>query len=175
MKRYFTNISMGIWTILVGMWITLKHLPTHAVTVQYPDERLPIPERARNRLYVNIDDCIGCDQCSTICPVDCIFIEKFKAAPTDNLGTTSGGRKKRLYVSRFDIDVAKCCFCGLCTYPCPTNCIVMTNVFEYSEYDRTNLIYQFSTMTSFEIDQAKARSVKAEKAAAQSQNRTQQL
>src|SRR4030042_1461489 len=125
MVQYFKNIYLGIWTISVGMRITLRHLFTRAVTVQYPDARLPIPDRARNRLYVNIDDCIGCDQCSMACPVDCITIETIKSTPVDNLGTTSTGQKKRLWVSRFDIDIAKCCFCGLCVPPCPTACITM--------------------------------------------------
>ncbi len=155
MIQYFKNIYLGIWTILVGMRITLKHLFTRAVTVQYPDARLPIPERARNRLYINIDDCIGCDQCAMACPVDCITIETIKSAPTDNLGTTSTGQKKRLWVSRFDIDIAKCCFCGLCVPPCPTECIKMTDVYEYSEYDRSDLIYRFSRMAPAEIEQAR--------------------
>ena len=30
----------------------------------------------------------------------------------------------------FDIDMAKCCYCNLCTYPCPTECIYMTPSFE---------------------------------------------
>jgi len=166
MKQYFKNIYLGIWTILVGMRITLRHLFTRAVTVQYPDARLPVPDRARNRLYVNIDDCIGCDQCSMACPVDCITIEAIKSTPADNLGTTSTGHKKRLWVSRFDIDIAKCCFCGLCVPPCPTECITMTAAYEYSEYDRLNLLYRFSRMTPAEIETAKGKAADAEKEAA---------
>jgi NADH-quinone oxidoreductase subunit I len=166
MKQYFKNIYLGIWTILVGMRITLRHLFTRAVTVQYPDARLPVPDRARNRLYVNIDDCIGCDQCSMACPVDCITIETIKSTPTDNLGTTSTGQKKRLWVNRFDIDIAKCCFCGLCVPPCPTDCIKMTTVYEYSEYDRSNLIYSFSRMAPAEIEMARSKAAEAEKEAA---------
>ncbi|MGB9773902.1 MAG: NuoI/complex I 23 kDa subunit family protein [Bacteroidota bacterium] len=150
MKQYFKNIFLGVWTILVGMKVTLRHLFIPAVTIQYPDERRPIPERSRNRLYVNIDDCIGCEQCANACPVDCITIETVKALPGEDLGTTSTGHKKRLWVTRFDIDIAKCCFCGLCVPPCPTECIVMTDVFEFSEYERSRLIYSFSAMTEAE-------------------------
>ena len=74
MGTYFGNIWRGIVTILIGMGVTWRHLFTPAVTIQYPDVKVKLPERARNRLYVNMDDCIGCDQCSMACPVDCITI-----------------------------------------------------------------------------------------------------
>src|SRR5574341_1978810 len=108
-KEYFWDIFKGVWTVLVGMKVTFLHLFTPAVTIQYPDVKLKLPERARNRLYVNIDDCIGCDQCSMACPVDCITIETIKSTPDQDLGTTSTGNKKRLHVPKFDIDIAKCC------------------------------------------------------------------
>jgi NADH-quinone oxidoreductase subunit I len=157
MGRYFKNIWEGVVTVLIGMRITWRHLFTPAVTIQYPDVKLKLPERARNRLYVNMDDCIGCDQCSMACPVDCITIETLKSTPDVDLGLTSVGTKKRLYVPTFDIDIAKCCYCALCVYPCPTECIKMTDVYEFSEYERTNLIYNFSVMTPAEIDAAKAK------------------
>jgi NADH-quinone oxidoreductase chain I len=151
MKQYFKDIFASIWTILIGMKVTFKHLFVPAVTIQYPDVKLKLPERARNRLYVNIDDCIGCDQCSMACPVDCITIETVKSLPTDDLGITSTGHKKRLWVTRFDIDIAKCCYCGLCVPPCPTECIVMTDVYEFSEFDRRHLIYNYSAMTPAQV------------------------
>lgn len=157
MKEYFKNIFTSIWSVLLGMKVTFKHLFVPAVTIQYPDVKLKLPERARNRLYVNIDDCIGCDQCSMACPVDCITIETVKSLPTDDLGVTSTGHKKRLWVTRFDIDIAKCCYCGLCVQPCPTECIVMTDVYEFSEFDRRNLIYNFSRMTPEEVADVKAK------------------
>jgi len=168
MKEYLRNTWLAIWTILIGMKVTFKHLFEPAVTIQYPDVRIPLPSRARNRLYVNIDDCIGCDQCARACPVDCIQIDTVKALPTDDLGTTSNGKRKALWVTNFTIDIAKCCFCQLCVFPCPTECIKMTDVYEYSEYERENLIYQFSALTPAEAQEKKANYEKflAEKQAA---------
>jgi len=157
MQQYFQNIWDGILTVLIGMKVTWRHLFTPAVTIQYPDVRLQLPDRARNRLYVNMDDCIGCDQCSMACPVDCITIETIKSTPDVDLGLTSVGTKKRLYVPRFDIDIAKCCYCGLCVPPCPTECIKMTDVYEFSEYDRDALIYNFAVMSPETIAEAKAK------------------
>jgi len=163
MRQYFKDIFQGIWTVLVGMKITFKHLFTPAVTIQYPDVKLKLPERARNRLYVNMDDCIGCFQCDMACPVDCFKIETIKSLPTEDLGMTSTGQKKRLWVTQFDIDIAKCCYCGLCVYPCPTECIKMTDVYEFSEFDRHNLIYNYAAVTPAEVVDIKARAAEYEK------------
>jgi NADH-quinone oxidoreductase subunit I len=157
MSSYFRDVYDGLVTVLIGMKVTWKHLFTPAVTIQYPIVKPKLPDRARNRLYVNIDDCIGCDQCSMACPVDCIKIETIKSTPDVDLGLTSKATKKRLYVPRFDIDIAKCCYCGLCVFPCPTECIKMTDVYEFSEFDREKLIYSFAVMTPAEADQAKSR------------------
>lgn len=148
MSGYFKGIQEGLGTAVKGMSIVMKHLLKPKVTRQYPnpEDRFQLPERARNRLYVNMDDCIGCDQCSRACPVNCITIDTAKAVAGENIGTTSNGKKKSLWVTRFDIDIAKCCYCGLCVYPCPTECIIMTDVYEFSEYDRVNLIYNYATM-----------------------------
>jgi NADH-quinone oxidoreductase chain I len=165
-KEYFNGVYVGVKTALIGMKITVSHLFTPAVTIQYPTQKMKLPERARNRLYVNMDDCIGCDQCSMACPVDCITIETIKSTPEDNLGVTSTGQKKRLHVPVFDIDIAKCCYCGLCVPPCPTECIKMTDVYEFAEFDRHNLIYSFATMTPAEIETARAKAKKMEEEAA---------
>lgn len=163
MNKYFSDIFKSVWSVLVGMKVTFRHLFTPAVTIQYPDVKLKLPERARNRLYVNMDDCIGCFQCDIACPVDCITIETVKSLPTEDLGITSTGHKKRLWVTQFDIDIAKCCYCGLCVYPCPTECIVMTDVYEFSETNRHDLIYNYVTVTKGEVVEIKARAAEHEK------------
>jgi len=155
MKQYLKNSFDGIWTVLVGMKVTFKHLFKPAVTIQYPDVKLPMADRARNRLYVNMDDCIGCDQCARACPVNCITIDTVKSLPTDDLGITSNGKKKALWVTKFDIDIAKCCYCQLCVFPCPTECIYMTDVYEFSEFEREDLLYKFATLTDTEVSEKK--------------------
>ena len=174
MKTYFKNIYDGLYTVLVGMKITFKHLFTPSVTIQYPVIKPQMADRVRNRLYVNMDDCIGCDQCSRACPVSCITIETVKGLPTDDIGKTSQGKKKALWVTQFDIDIAKCCFCQLCVFPCPTECIYMTDSYEYAEFERNNLIYNFVTLTPDEIKEKKANFAKfeAEKAAAKAAPKT---
>jgi len=152
---YFNDIYRSVSSAMIGMRITIKQMVSPTVTLQYPHVKKQMPDRVRNRLYMNFDDCIGCELCAKACPVDCIEIEVMKAPPTESLGETSTGQKKRIYVTKFDIDIAKCCYCGLCVYPCPTECLKMTDVYEFSEYNRNNLIYNFGTMSPSEIETAK--------------------
>ncbi len=137
-------------------------------TIQYPHQKLPVPEVGRYQLDVEMDDCIVCDLCAKICPVDCIEIESIKA--TEAIGQTSDGTVKRLYAAKFDIDMAKCMYCGLCTVVCPTECIVMTDQYDRSVTRMNDLIYQFSDMPAeeaqekrqaFEKQQAEKQAAKA--------------
>ena len=120
-------------------------------TLQYPHETLPVPDRGRYKLHNEIDDCIVCDKCANVCPVDCIEIEAIKS-PTP-IGQTSNGMTKRLYAAKFDIDMAKCCFCGLCTTVCPTACLTMTPEYDYSVFDYAEHKISFATMTPEEIQE----------------------
>lgn len=133
-------------SIFTGMGVTLRHLFGPSVTLQYPDERYELPENSRAKLYVNIDDCIGCNLCARACPVNCIDIETVISTSDVDLGKTSTGNPKRFWLTKFNIDMAKCMYCDLCVHPCPTHCIYMVPEYEYSEFDRTNLVYHFSNL-----------------------------
>jgi formate hydrogenlyase subunit 6/NADH:ubiquinone oxidoreductase subunit I len=171
---YFKDIQTGIRTTLKGLSLTLRHLRNATkrrtpegvasanyfdlqnglVTLQYPHEQLPIPDNGRYRLRNEIDDCIVCDKCAKICPVDCITIDAIKA--TEEVGRASDGSPIRLYAAKFDIDMAKCCYCGLCTVVCPTECLTMDKKFDYSEFELGKLTYNFSNLTSEQADEKRA-------------------
>ncbi len=179
MAEYLHGIWATISTMFIGLGITWKHMMRIRkgnVTLQYPEEKWPRPERnigfdfsnyniIRSQLHQDIDDCIGCMKCARACPVDCITIEIVKVPKGTDIGTTSNGTKKRLLVKRFDIDMSECMYCNLCTYPCPESCIYMTGGpnsekhpldYEFSEYNRENLIYKFATVTPEEIERLTA-------------------
>ncbi len=176
----------GFLTAVKGLFLTVRHLfaarkarttldirdenyfkqQEGVTTVQYPKQKMPIPEVARYQLEVEIDDCIVCDLCAKACPVDCIDIQSIKSS--EAIGKTSDGSVKRLYPAKFDIDMAKCMYCGLCTVVCPTECITMTNQYDRSTQKLTDLIYGFSDMSDNEVQQRKEEWTKfqAEKEAA---------
>ncbi len=82
MDKYIRNIYKGVYTILVGMRITMRQFFEPNVTHQYPYQHefekkqnvREIPKGYRGQLYNRIEDCIGCKKCELICPVDCITI-----------------------------------------------------------------------------------------------------
>ena len=119
-------------------------------TVLYPYEEIPVPDIGRYMLHNEIEDCIVCDKCAKICPVDCIDIEPIRSV--EEFGKTSDGTSKRIYAARFDIDMAKCCFCGLCTTVCPTECLVMTPEYDVPVIDLTKLNFGFGNMSEAEAD-----------------------
>src|SRR3982750_3294940 len=103
------KVIKGFTTTITGLGITLRHFFASSAkrkvvpissenyfhqlegtnTIQYPKQELPIPEVGRYQLDVEIDDCIVCDLCAKVCPVDCISIDSIKA--TELIGHTSDG------------------------------------------------------------------------------------
>ncbi len=162
---YFFDLKRGIKTTVKGMSLTLKHLlgarkfkVSHNiqdadyftqvngnVTLQYPHQTLEIPENGRYQLDIEIDDCIVCDKCAKVCPVDCIEIEAIKSP--ELIRNASDGSPVRLYPARFDIDMAKCCFCALCTTVCPTECLTMNGEYDYCVTDVSMLNFAFSNLS----------------------------
>jgi formate hydrogenlyase subunit 6/NADH:ubiquinone oxidoreductase subunit I len=126
-------------------------LQNGVVTIQYPQETIAIPDNGRYRLHNEMDDCIVCDKCVKVCPVDCIEIEPIRAIT--EVGRASDGSPIRLYAARFDIDMAKCCYCGLCTTVCPTECLTMTKTFDYSELDVRDMVYNYTNLSPEEADE----------------------
>ena len=144
MLTYFKDVWEGFWTVLVGMKITWRHLFTQKVTLQYPEEKWQLPPKSRMRLFMKYEDCIGCGQCARACPVDCIYIKTDKRPATAPAIWAADGTPIKLDTKLFDIDMSLCCYCNLCTYPCPTNCIYMTPEYEFATTNLTNHLYHFA-------------------------------
>ncbi|MEO9485061.1 MAG: 4Fe-4S binding protein [Ekhidna sp.] len=170
---YLGNISNAIATTWKGMKLSIQyffqarkgrkkewvgednyfHKANGTFTVQYPHEQIPVPDHGRYQLHNEIDDCIVCDKCAKVCPVDCIDIEPIRSPEV--FGQTSDGTPLRIHAAKFDIDMSKCCFCGLCTVVCPTECLTMTNEFDFSTTDILDHNFSFSKMTDQEISEKK--------------------
>src|SRR5438477_7763850 len=123
---YARNVRDTAKSFWEGMSVTLSYMFRKPITSQYPDRMsVPvhhtIPARYRGFLEVDMDICTACLACERACPIECIKIDAKKDKET-----------RRLVMSRFDIDIAKCMFCGLCSEPCPTSAISHTPHFEAS-------------------------------------------
>lgn len=106
-------------------------------TIQYPEEKLPVPEEFRYIPFLvyeegengeKIDRCTSCGICAKVCPPQCIWIVRTNDPKT--------GRPVP-EPEDFFIDVDICMNCGLCAEYCPFDAIKMDHDFELALYDRS--------------------------------------
>ena len=102
---------------------------TGVFTVQYPEERLKLPEAFRNFPILLYDDetghelCTSCFQCQRICPPQVIHMTQARDPATG---------KAVPAVAEFLIEYDACMSCGLCAEVCPFDAIKMDHEFEFS-------------------------------------------
>lgn len=114
--------------ILKGMALTLRHMFSRAVTIQYPKERRPIAPGFRGQHALAKSHgrakCVGCGLCASICPSQCISISRAKGQ-----------------VQKYEVDILRCIYCGFCVEACPYGAVALTENYEYSAYRREDLIF----------------------------------
>ncbi len=120
--------------ILQGMALTLRRLFSKPITRQYPTEKIPIQNGFRGQQALVRDPvtgsskCVACMRCAEVCPSRCIHIRFHEE---------DGCR----YVDSYDIEALRCVYCGYCQEVCPVNALVLTEVFEYGDYNRQAFDY----------------------------------
>jgi NADH-quinone oxidoreductase subunit I len=125
----YTVTSLG-----KGLGVTFVHFFRKKVTVQYPEQRLELPDNYRGMPVLPTDSetgkdkCIACGSCARICPEQIIKIEH------------EVGEDKKRRLKSFDIDIARCMFCGLCSEACPTKGIVMSKHYELTTTSREQMV-----------------------------------
>jgi len=118
----------------LGSFVSAERL----TTVEYPEQRLPLPEASRNFPFLVYDGadwesglrCVACQICEKECPPKCIYIDKSKDKKPDAVG------KQQFYPAKFDIDISVCMSCQICVEVCPFEAIKMDHEFELSTDDR---------------------------------------
>ena len=130
--------------ILKGMMETARNFlgsyvkKDRLVTVQYPEERRPPAETARNFPFLVYDGsdwkkglrCVACLICEKECPPQCIYIVKDTVRKPDYTG------KLQFQPKVFDIDLSVCMSCQICVEVCPFDAIKMDVEYELSTSDR---------------------------------------
>ncbi|MGM0365650.1 MAG: 4Fe-4S dicluster domain-containing protein [Actinomycetota bacterium] len=106
------------------------------LTVNYPREKIIIPEGSRGMLHVKLDPdtleviCEGCGQCSRICPKNCIQAIREK------------NQKGSTYLSELKFDAGGCIFCGNCIEACRQGAMEMSYRYQLAEYRRGDLLFE---------------------------------
>jgi NADH-quinone oxidoreductase subunit I len=127
-KKSFIS-EFYVWEVIKGLAITMRNmLFARKVTIQYPEERRQYSERFRGMHYIKatngVENCTACMLCPTVCPAECIHIE-------------AGERPdKEKYPIKFEIDMLRCCFCGMCEEACPKDAIKLSTIYEMSTSTR---------------------------------------
>ena len=118
--------------LLDGFRVTFRQLTQPRVTVSYPDEKRPKPERFHGRHVLGrsedgMEKCIGCELCAGVCPARCITIVPGEHPDPD----------VEKYPIRFDIDLGVCVYCGYCVEVCPEDAIRMdTGILDVAAFSR---------------------------------------
>ncbi len=126
-KRYYTKD---------GLAFRMSSETRGVFTVQYPEEKLPVPEEFRfiPFLLYEVDEngekqdrCTSCGICAKVCPPQCIWIVRTN---DPNTGRPVPEPKE------FYIDTDICMNCGFCAEYCPFDAIKMDHDYELAVYDR---------------------------------------
>jgi len=120
---------MSIWGtgILKGMAISMRNLLRGPITVQYPREKLVLPERARWAVQMKLDEaghhkCTACLACEKACPDYIIRLD----IATDE--------ERNKHIDRWHYEIGACMMCGLCVEACPFDAIEMGHDYELARY-----------------------------------------
>lgn len=115
-------------------------------TIQYPEEKLPVPEEFRFLPFLLYDEgpngekdirCTSCGICAKVCPPQCIWIVRTNDPVTG---------KPVPQPKEFFIDVDICMNCGLCAEYCPFDAIKMDHDYEIASYNRKDNIYDIQRL-----------------------------
>jgi NADH-quinone oxidoreductase subunit I len=105
-------------------------------TVQYPEEKLPVPEEFRFLPFLVYEEgpngernnrCTSCGICAKVCPPQCIWIVRSK---DPNTGRPIPDP------AEFYVDGDICMNCGLCAEYCPFDAIKMDHNYELASFGR---------------------------------------
>jgi NADH-quinone oxidoreductase subunit I len=155
--------------IVTGLWVAIKHLfesyridpregkkqfytqesidyrtsseASGIFTIQYPEERLPIPEEFRFIPFLVYEEgengeknlrCTSCGICAKVCPPQCIWIVRSTDPVTGKPIATP---------AEFYIDTDICMNCGSCAEYCPFDAIKMDHDFELATSERKSHIF----------------------------------
>jgi NADH-quinone oxidoreductase subunit I len=131
--------------LINGLRLSLKNAMRGPITVQYPYEKLEIPERSRWAVRPKFFDdgspkCTACMTCVRVCPDHILSLD------------VETREDKTKHIEAFGYEVGACMMCGLCVEACPFDAIKMSHEYELAVIDpaalKENLLEHTDAATS---------------------------
>ncbi len=127
-------------SILAGMLVTLRHMFRRKDTLQYPEQQRTFGPRYRGVPALVKDQdgrekCVACYMCQWVCPPLAINIEADEFAADDGL------HQIEKYPKKFEINMLRCIYCGLCEEACPEEAIFMSKTYAVTGVSRELMIF----------------------------------
>jgi len=126
----------------------LRNLFRKPATNLFPaTEPVPVPENFRGQIKYNVDKCVGCRMCVTVCPAGVfVFLPEI--------------RKVALWTGR-------CVYCAQCVDVCPTGALQISDNFLLASYD--NYDDKFIPLKPEKVEEIKKKLEEQKKAKEQAQ------
>lgn len=123
LAEYIGRVASGAWSLAAGMSVTIRYMFHRPATVQYPRQRLELPQAYRGHIQLARRDgghaCVACGECYRTCPSGVIKVQGHKAL-------VDQPNRARLFV----IDFSRCSLCGLCVEVCPEGALEFSREYE---------------------------------------------
>jgi NADH-quinone oxidoreductase subunit I len=149
MIKALKEIVGGLWSLLVGMRVTIGQFFKPTITVHYPHEALKMTARFRGHIELVKDPetgkpiCYACKMCEKACPSDCIAVEGEKL---------EGAKRKS--VNYYRLDFTKCSLCGACVEACRDHAIRFTHDYNLASVNKEDFIMDLFKKLEDEARQA---------------------
>ena len=134
LKRILENTG----ALITGFTTTFRYMFKPSVTVNYPDQKVPMFPKWRGKQVLMRDEaglekCVACGLCAVACPADAIYLEA-----AENDGTVMAGPR---YAITYQIHKTRCIFCGYCEEACPVSAIFMGKDYELAVYNKSDFVW----------------------------------
>lgn len=124
--------------VISGLMTTFRQIFKPSVTLEYPEQRPPIPPGYRGvpTLVKDPDGrekCVSCQLCEFVCPPKAIRITPGEIQNEEHAHVEKAPQE-------FEINMLRCIYCGFCQEVCPEEAIFLQEEYTLSGTSREEMV-----------------------------------